>query len=404
MPHRTLKEHRKEMKTTPDQNWQPETQAVHTGVYKDSTFNSVTTPIYPSSTFAFEKLGVNKGFDYTRSGNPTRAALEQNLAALEGGVQAWATCTGMAAITTLGFLFKPGDHIVTGHDIYGGTFRLLDQVFRGMGVETSFVRMGSPDEVRRAIKPATKALLIETPSNPLLNLVDIAAMTAIAREHGLFTIADNTFMSPYFQKPFEFGVDIVFHSTTKYINGHSDVVGGAIVARDNTFRERIAFLVNALGTACSPFDAWLVLRGVKTLGYRMEAHQRNAMAVARWLSQQPVVKRVYYPGLESHPQHTLAKRQMRGFGGMLSIDVDLERLNLDQFLASLRLFSLAESLGGVESLIEQPWTMSHASMSEPARRAAGISPGTLRISIGIEHPDDLIADLDGAFKAALNSL
>lgn len=391
------------MKKNPEANWHPETQAVHAGVYKDSTFNSVTTPIYPTSTFAFERLGVNKGFDYTRSGNPTRKALEENLAALEGGVQAWATCTGMAAITTLGFLFKPGDHIVTGHDIYGGTFRLLDQVFRGMGVETSFVHMDSPDEVRRAIRPATRALLIETPSNPLLNLVDIAAMTAIAREHGLFTLADNTFLSPYFQKPFEFGVDIVFHSTTKYINGHSDVVGGAIVVRDDKFRDRIAFLVNALGTACSPFDAWLVLRGVKTLGYRMEAHQRNAMALARWLAQQPVVKRVYYPGLETHPGHALAKKQMRGFGGMVSVDVDLERINLDQFLGSLRLFSLAESLGGVESLIEQPWTMSHASMGEQARREAGISPGTLRMSIGIEHPDDLIADLGGAIKASLST-
>jgi cystathionine gamma-synthase len=388
------------VKPTQDPNWRPETLAVHAGVYKDSAFNSVTTPIYPSSTFAFEKLGVNKGYDYTRSGNPTRAALQENLAALESGAAAWATCTGMAAMTTLGFLFKPGDHLITGHDIYGGTFRLLDQVFRGMGVETSFVHMDSPDEVRRAIRPATKAILIETPSNPLLNLVDIAAMTAIAREHGLFTLADNTFPSPHFQRPFDFGVDIVFHSTTKYLNGHSDVVGGAIIVRDDRFRERIGFLVNALGTACSPFDAWLVLRGVKTLAYRMEAHQRNATAVARWLSQQPVAKRVYYPGLETHPHHALAKKQMRGFGGMVSFDLDLDRANLDEFLAHLRIFSLAESLGGVESLIEQPWAMSHASISEQSRRTAGISPGTLRLSIGIEHPDDLIADLDSAIQAA----
>ncbi len=374
-------------------NWHPETIAVHSGVYKDTAFNSVTTPIYATSTFAFEQVGVHKGFDYSRSGNPTRTALEENLAALEGGARAWATCTGMAALTTLAFLFQPGDHIVTGHDIYAGTFRLLDQVLRPMGVQTAFVHMDDPDEVRRAILPTTKALLIETPSNPLLNLVDIAAMVAIAKEFNLFTIADNTFMSPYFQNPFALGVDIIVHSTTKYLNGHSDVVGGAIIVRDDRFRERIGFLVNALGTACSPFDAWLVLRGLKTLTCRMEAHQRNAIVVAQWLEGHPSVKKVYYPGLESHPGHALARKQMRGFGGMVSLDLDTTRIQPEEVLSRLDLFSLAESLGGVESLVEQPWTMSHASISEEARRAAGISPATIRLSIGIEHPDDLIADL-----------
>lgn len=388
------------MSADKENNWKPQTRAVHTGVYKDSSFNSVTTPIYPSSTFAFERLGVTKGYDYTRSGNPTRAALEENLAALEGGSQAWATCTGMAALSTLAFLFKPGDHIITGHDIYGGTFRLLDTVVRGMQIETSFVRMDDPDEVRRAIRPTTRAILIETPSNPLLNLVDIAAITAIAREHDLFTIADNTFMSPYFQSPFEFGVDIVVHSTTKYINGHSDVVGGAIIVRDERFRERVKFLVNALGLACSPFDAWLVLRGVKTLPYRMEAHERNAKAVAQWLNQHPAIKRVYYPGLETHPGHALAKKQMRGFGGMVSFDLDLDKVSTESLLGRLQLFSLAESLGGVESLIEQPWSMSHASMNEEARLKAGISPGTIRTSIGIEDADDLIADLNRGLESA----
>ena len=382
------------MQRSTERGWHPETMAVHAGVYKDSAFNSVTTPIYATSTFAFERVGVHKGFDYSRSGNPTRAALEENLAALEGGAQAWATCTGMAALTTLAFLFQPGDHIVTGHDIYAGTFRLLDQVLRPMGVSTVFVHMADPDEVRRAIHPSTKALLIETPSNPLLNLVDIAAMTAIAKQRGLFTIADNTFMSPYCQNPFALGVDIIVHSTTKYLNGHSDVVGGAIIVRDDRFRERISFLVNALGMACSPFDAWLVLRGLKTLAYRMEAHQRNAMAVARWLEGHPSVRKVYYPGLESHPGHALAKKQMRGFGGMVSLDLDTTRARPEDVLSRLKLFSLAESLGGVESLMEQPWTMSHASISEEARRAAGISPATIRLSIGIEHPDDLMADLD----------
>ncbi len=374
--------------------WKPQTLAVHTGVYKDEAFNSVTTPIYPSSTFAFERPGVTKGYDYTRSGNPTRTALQENLAALEGGLQAWATCTGMAALTTIAFLFKPGDHIVTGHDIYGGTYRLLDQVVRSQGVDTTFVNMGRPDEVKQAIRPSTRALLIETPSNPLLNLVDIEAMVAIAREHDLFTIADNTFMSPYFQSPFALGVDIIVHSTTKYLNGHSDVVGGAIVVGNERFREPVGFLVNALGTACSPFDAWLVLRGVKTLGYRMEAHEANARAIARWLVDQPAVTRVYYPGLETHPQHELACRQMRGFGGMVSFELDLDKRPMERFLEQLQLFSLAESLGGVESLVEVPWTMSHASMDEASRKQAGMSPGTVRMSIGIEHAEDLIGDLD----------
>lgn len=375
-----------------------ETLVVHQGVYKDGAYNSVTTPIYPSSTFAFERVGVTKGYDYTRSGNPTRQALQENLAALEGGTAAWATCTGMSAITSVAMLFKSGDHIVAGHDIYSGTLRLFEQVLPSLGINVSFVRMGDPDEVRRAVLSNTRALFIETPSNPLLNLVDLAAMTAIARQRGLLSIVDNTFMSPYFQRPLEFDADIVVHSTTKYLNGHSDVVGGAIVVRDARLAERIGFLVNALGTACSPFDAWLVLRGIKTLPYRMEAHQRNAIAVARWLTRQPAATRVYYPGLEDHPGHALAGRQMTGFGGMVSFDLDMDRVRIEDLFSRLKLFSLAESLGGVESLIEQPWTMSHSSISEQRRREAGISPATIRLSIGIEHPDDLIADLERGFK------
>ncbi|NLX22259.1 MAG: PLP-dependent transferase [Phycisphaerae bacterium] len=376
--------------------WRPETLAVHQGVFQDTAFNSVTTPIYPSSTFAFERVGVHKGFDYTRSGNPTRQALTENLASLEGGVAAWATCTGMAALTTTAFLFRTGDHIVAGHDIYSGTIRLLDSVLPTLGVSTSFVRMRDPDEVRRAIRPTTRALLVETPSNPMLNLVDITAMVAVAREHGLLTIVDNTFLSPHFQNPLAMGADVVVHSTTKYLNGHSDVVGGAIIVRDPKLAERLSFLVNALGTTCSPFDAWLVLRGVKTLACRMEAHQRNALAVARWMKKHPRVLKVYYPGLEDHPDYTLACRQMRGFGGMVSFDLDQGKLPLDDLFGKLKLFALAESLGGVESLIEHPWTMSHASIAEETRIAAGISPNTIRMSIGIEHPDDLIADLERA--------
>jgi cystathionine gamma-synthase len=381
------------MSSEHDNPLRTETLAVHHGVYKDGAYNSVTTPIYPTSTFAFERVGVNKGYDYTRSGNPTRQALQENLAALEGGTAAWATCTGMSAITSVAMLFKTGDHIVTGHDIYSGTLRLFEQVLPSLGITVSFVRMRDPDEVRRAIRPSTRAVFIETPSNPLLNLVDLAAVNAIARERGLLSIVDNTFMSPYFQKPFDFGADVVVHSTTKYLNGHSDVVGGAIIVRDAKLAERIGFLVNALGTACSPFDAWLVLRGVKTLPCRMESHQRNATAVARWLKAQPAVKKVYYPGLEDHPDHALARRQMTGFGGMVSFDLDLDRVRIDDLFARLQVFSLAESLGGVESLIEQPWTMSHSSISEQRRRDAGITPATVRLSIGIEHPDDLIADL-----------
>ncbi len=369
------------------------TTSVHQGVYKDSAFNSVTTPIYPTSTFAFEKMGVTKGFDYTRSGNPTRQALQENLAGLEGGTAAWATCTGMSAFTTLTYLFKAGDHIVAGHDIYSGTIRLLSAVLNAHGVETTFVRMGEPAEVRKALRPSTRALLVETPSNPLLNLVDLTAMSAIAREQGAWMIVDNTFMSPYFQSPFQFGADIIVHSTTKYLNGHSDVVGGAIIVKDASLGERIGYLVNALGTACSPFDAWLVLRGIKTLGYRMQAHQHNATAVARFLDSHPKVRKVYYPGLESHPHHALACRQMRGFGGMLSFEADLEKVNLEQLFERLEVFSLAESLGGVESLIEHPWTMSHASIPEETRKAGGISPSTVRLSIGIEDADDLIEDL-----------
>jgi O-succinylhomoserine (thiol)-lyase len=376
-----------------------DTRAVHTGVYKDSAFNSVTTPIYPSSTFAWDDLKTHKGFDYTRSGNPTRRALEENIAALEGGADCRATCTGMAAVAAAMQLFQPGDHIIAGHDIYGGTYRLFADYLRPMGYKFSFVNMQDPLNVRGALTSQTKGIWIETPSNPLLNIVDIAAIAAIAREAGCVSVADNTFLSPYLQRPMEHGVDVVVHSTTKYLNGHSDVVGGCVVTQHEPHRERISHVVNAFGLGCSPFDAWLVLRGVKTLGPRMEAHQRSAMAVARLLEEHPAVERVYYPGLESHPQHELAKRQQHGFGAMLSFDLTGGRPAVEKVLEKLELFALAESLGGVESLIEYPDTMSHASMTLEARRHAGISEKTLRVSVGIEHPDDLTADLRQALEA-----
>ena len=335
-----------------------------------------------------------------RSGNPTRRALEESIAALEGGVDCRATCTGMSAITCVMHLFKPGDHIIAGNDIYGGSYRIFTNVFSHLGITFSLVNMRDVAAVRNALTPQTKCLWIETPSNPLLNIVDIAAMTSVAREAGAITIADNTFLSPYLQRPFEFGVDIVVHSTTKYLNGHSDVVGGAVVSREQALAERVGYLHNALGLGCSPFDAWLVLRGIKTLGPRMEAHQRGAMALAKMLAEHSKVKRVYYPGLPTHPEHELAKRQQKGFGAMLSFDVKGGRAQAEQILTGTRYFQLAESLGGVESLMEYPETMSHASMTADARREAGISERTIRVSVGIENPDDLIADLKAAIDAA----
>ncbi len=377
-----------------------ETKCVHVGVDKDSNYNSCITPIYPSSTFRWVDVQTNKGFDYTRSGNPTRRALEESIAALEGGVDCRATCTGMSAITCVMHLFKPGDHIIAGNDIYGGSYRIFTNVFSHLGITFSLVNMRDVAAVRNALTPQTKCLWIETPSNPLLNIVDIAAMTSVAREAGAITIADNTFLSPYLQRPFEFGVDIVVHSTTKYLNGHSDVVGGAVVSREQALAERVGYLHNALGLGCSPFDAWLVLRGIKTLGPRMEAHQRGAMALAKMLAEHSKVKRVYYPGLPTHPEHELAKRQQKGFGAMLSFDVKGGRAQAEQILTGTRYFQLAESLGGVESLMEYPETMSHASMTADARREAGISERTIRVSVGIENPDDLIADLKAAIDAA----
>ncbi|MCA9406555.1 MAG: PLP-dependent transferase [Candidatus Omnitrophica bacterium] len=374
------------------------TNSVHKGVYKDGSYNSVTTPIYPTSTFYFDGLGKNKGYDYTRSGNPTRTALEENIAALEGGVGASATATGMAAITAVVSLLKAGDHVITGDDIYGGTYRLFDQVFPKFGIEFSFLNMRDVNAVKAAVKENTKMIWIETPSNPLLNIVDLEAVIAIAKENKLISVVDNTFLSPYFQKPFEFGADIVVHSTTKYINGHSDVVGGAIVYGNKDLEERGRFLVNALGVSESPFDAWLVLRGVKTLGPRMEAHQANALAIAEFLEGHKNVKKVYYPGLKSHPQHDLIKKQMKGFGGMLSFELDTEKVSCDHLFHHLEYFCLAESLGGVESLIEHPWLMSHASMGEKGLRASGITEETIRVSVGIEDAKDLIADLEKALN------
>ena len=373
-----------------------QTRCVHVGVDKDAAYLSATTPIYPTSTFRWENLETNRGYDYTRSGNPTRRALEENISSLEGGLDCRATSTGMSAITAAAHLFASGDHIIAGRDIYGGTYRLFADILAEQHLSFSFVDMLDLDEVRSAVRPETKGIWIETPSNPLLHVTDIAAVCELAGEVGAITVADNTFLSPYLQRPFELGVDVIMHSTTKYLNGHSDVVGGCVVTRHAEHAERIDYITNALGLACSPFDAWLVLRGIKTLGPRMEAHQRAAMAVAEMLEAHDRVQRVYYPGLPSHPGHELAARQQDGFGAMLSFDVDGGRDVAEQVLTRTRLFQLAESLGGVESLISYPETMSHASMDEAARREAGITERTLRVSCGIEHPEDLCADLTDA--------
>jgi cystathionine beta-lyase/cystathionine gamma-synthase len=374
------------------------TKAVHTGVNIDKTFNSVITPIYPTSTFFFDEIGKNKGYDYTRSGNPTRAALEANIAALEGGINCSVTATGMAAITAVMFFLKAGDHIITGDDIYGGTYRLFNAVLKPMGYDFSFINMRDLKAVKAAVKKNTKMFWVETPSNPLLNIVDMEAVIAEARKARALSVVDNTFLSPYFQKPFEFGADMVVHSTTKYINGHSDVVGGAIIYGRQELQERGRYLVNALGVSQSPYDAWLVLRGVKTLVPRMEAHQANAIKIAYFLEGHKNVKKVYYPGLKSHPQPELIKKQMKGFGAMMAFELNTAKVGLNEFFKKLKYFALAESLGGVESLAETPWFMSHASMGETALKASGITKETVRISVGIEDAEDLIADLDQALK------
>jgi cystathionine gamma-synthase len=372
--------------------------AIHTGVYKDSSYNSVITPIYPSSTFRFEEVGKTKGYDYSRTSNPTRKALEENIAALEGGVGAFAVATGMAAITTVLHFFRSGDHLVCTHDCYGGTERLLRTYGELFGLQTSYVDLSKVDQVKAALRPNTKALWIETPSNPLLNIVDIRTLSEIAHAHGALSIVDNTFLSPYLQRPFELGADVVVHSTTKYLNGHSDVVGGAVVVKTAALAERTHFLVNALGQGASPFDCWLVLRGLKTLAPRMKEHEKNARAVAEFLEGHPQVAKVYYPGLKNHPHHELARRQQHGFGGMVSFEVRGGVEHVHHVLRSVKIFLLAESLGGVESLIEHPFSMSHASMRPELRAKAGINEQVIRLSIGLEDVADLIEDLDQALQ------
>lgn len=377
----------------PLENLQFATRCVHGGVYKDPLYNSVVTPIYPSSTFYFEGPRQTSGYDYTRTKNPTRDALEENLASLEGGAGATAVATGMAAVTTALHLLPAGTHVIAGNDIYGGTYRLFANLLPARGLRFTLIDMGDLDAVAAAIEPDTAMIWIETPSNPLLRLTDIAAVCALARSRGILTCADNTFLSPYLQRPLGLGADLVVHSTTKYLNGHSDVVGGAIVSATPELAAKVAATANALGTTCSPFDAWLVLRGVKTLPLRMQAHEKNAAALAEYLDTHPRVERVYYPGLPGHPDHALARRQQHGFGAMLSFDLKGGEDDVFRLVERLRLYAFAESLGGVESLIEHPASMSHAAMSPEAQAAAGIGPGLVRVSVGIEDTQDLLDDM-----------
>ena len=375
-----------------------ETIAIHAGERPDKTYGAISTPIYQTSTFAFADVGKSRGYDYSRTANPTRKVLEDTVAQLEGGKAGFAFATGMAAEATVIHLLKAGDHIISGDDIYGGTYRLFQNVMPDFGLEFTFLRLDDRSKIEAAIKPNTKMLWLETPSNPLLNITDIEMVVDIARKHKLLTVMDNTFASPYFLRPIEYGVDLVVHSTTKYLNGHCDVVGGVVVTTTDELSERVQFLLNAMGTCAAPFDCWLVLRGIETLPVRMKQHEANASRVANYLAEHPGVKRVFYPGLKSHSGHEIARRQMKGFGGVVSFELKGGASATSRFLKRIKLFSLAESLGGVASLAEHPATMSHASMPKEHREKAGLTDELVRLSVGLENADDLIGDLGQALE------
>jgi len=375
------------------------TRAIHAGQTPDPSTGAIMTPIYATSTYVQESPGVHKGFEYSRSQNPTRFAYERCVADLEGGARGFAFASGLAAMATVLDLLNSGDHVIAGDDLYGGTFRLFERVRkRSAGLEFSFVDMSEPQRIREALRPNTRMIWVETPSNPLLKIVDLRAVAAIARERGALAVADNTFATPYLQRPLELGFDIVVHSATKYLNGHSDIVGGVVVARDAELCERIAFLQNAVGAIAGPFDSFLALRGLKTLHVRMERHCANAQALAEWLSGHPAVQTVLYPGLPSHAGHGLARSQMSAFGGMITVILNGDLAFARRMLERCRVFALAESLGGVESLIEHPAIMTHASVPAEQRRAAGISDALVRISVGIEDLADLKEDLTSALS------
>ncbi|WP_115989578.1 cystathionine gamma-synthase [Pseudomonas sp. lyk4-TYG-107] len=371
------------------------TRVIHAGQAPDPTTGALMPPIYANSTYLQDSPGVHKGFDYGRSHNPTRFALERCVADLEGGTRAFAFASGLATISTVLELIDAGSHVISGNDLYGGTFRLFDKVRqRSAGHRFSYVDLTDLAAFEAALQDDTRLVIVESPTNPLLSLSDLAAIARICRARGIISVADNTFASPYIQRPLELGFDIVLHSTTKYLNGHSDVIGGiAVVGQNAELADKLGFLQNAVGAISGPFDAFLTLRGVKTLALRMERHCSNALELAKWLEQQPQVKRVYYPGLPSHPQHELAKRQMHGFGGMISVDLNSDLEGARRFLENVKIFALAESLGGVESLIEHPAIMTHATIPAETRAKLGIGDGLVRLSVGVEDLEDLRADL-----------
>lgn len=379
-----------------------DTQAIHAGQDPEKLTGAVVVPIYQTSTFAQPAPGEHLGHEYSRTSNPTRDALQTCLAALEGGTRAMAFSSGLAATHAVMALLEVGDHVVAMDDMYGGTFRQFDKVWRRHGLTFSYADMRDPQAFDDACTDKTKLLWLETPTNPMLKLVDIQQLADRAKKRGVLVVVDNTFATPFLQRPLDMGADVVVHSTTKYLGGHSDVVGGAAIVKDADLGARIAFLQNANGATPGPFDSWLTLRGIKTLGVRMERHCSNAFVVAEWLQNHKRIRKVIYPGLSTHPQHELARSQMRGGGGMVTTVLDGGLAEAKKFLSTVRLFTLAESLGGVESLIEHPGIMTHASIPADRRAAIGIDDSLCRLSVGIEHVDDLIEDLDVALKAAFS--
>jgi cystathionine gamma-lyase/cystathionine beta-lyase/cystathionine gamma-lyase/homocysteine desulfhydrase len=386
------------MKTKKDKQPGFATRAIHSGQEPDPLTGAVTVPIYPTSTYVQQGIGEHKGYEYSRVSNPTRSRLEENLAALEGGVAAPVFASGMAAINAIVSMLKAGDHLVCGDDLYGGTPRLFNNVMTGFGLEFSYVDTSDARNVERAIRKNTRMVYVETPTNPLMRLSDLAAISQICRQKRVSLVVDNTFMSPYFQQPLALGADMVVHSTTKFLNGHSDGLGGVVICAKQEHADKLAFLQKAAGAILSPFECWLVLRGVKTLAARMEIHDRSGRIVADFLSKHKKVKAVFYPGLPDHPQHSLARRQMSGFGSMITFETGSLK-NANQMLKKVRVCSLGESLGGVETLISHPATMTHAALGAKGRKAIGITDGLVRISVGIEDVDDILDDLDGALNA-----
>ena len=374
------------------------TRAIHAGQRPEPLAGAIMTPVYLTSTYVQDALGENKGYEYARGKNPTREAFERNVAALEGVRHGFAFASGMGCLDSIMKLFRAGDHVICAENVYGGTFRLFDRVLQHFGLSFSYVDTRDAQRVADAVRANTRAILVETPTNPLMWITDLKAVGEIARKAGALFLVDNTFSSPYFQQPFRFGADIVYHSTTKYLNGHSDMIGGIALVNDDELASRLQFIQNAAGAVPGPFDSWLALRGTKTLHLRMRQHDANGRQIAAWLAGKVGSERVYYAGLESHPQHALAKRQMSGFGGMISVELD-SRERAAQLLGNVKVFSLAESLGGVESLISHPASMTHASVPPDMRAKLGITDGLVRLSCGVEDVEDLLADLERGFAA-----